>query len=117
MFCAPLFAAEKQATSYTPQMTSMLLSLIVVIIIIFVLAAIMKKFSLNFPGSGQIKVITSVSLGAKERIVVIEVNGEQHLLGVTSGSVNHLLKLTQPITNEVAGDSFKEKLNQLINKQ
>lgn len=117
LFLSTSTIAAAENANYTPQLATMFISLLIVIGVIFLLAAIMKKFSLNFPGSGQIKVITSVSLGAKERIVVVEINGEQHLLGVSSGSVNHLLTLTQPINNEVTGESFKDKLNQLMNKQ
>ncbi|MFT5164496.1 MAG: flagellar biogenesis protein FliO, partial [Alteromonadaceae bacterium] len=53
----------------------------------------------------------------KERVLVIEVNGQQHLLGVTSQQINHLLTLDEPIeaananvTMKSAGLSFQKIL-------
>jgi flagellar biosynthetic protein FliO len=74
-----------------------LTSLLVVVAAIVVLAVFYKRMNLGFPGSRAIKVVTALSLGNKERIVVIEVNGQQHLIGVTSQQVNHLLSLDEPL--------------------
>ena len=75
--------------------------------------------NLGFPGSRAIKVVTELSLGAKERIVVIEVNGKQHLIGVTPQQVNHLLTLDDPIQMDDpanAGLSFQKILQGVIKK-
>ncbi|MFT4940904.1 MAG: flagellar protein FliO/FliZ [Paraglaciecola sp.] len=50
--------------------------------------------------------------GTRERVLVIEIGGEQHLLGVTSQNINHLAKLDTPIVTEkmTGGENFKEKL-------
>ena len=51
--------------------------------------------------------------GAKERVLVIEVGGEQHLLGVTAHNINHLATLATPIDNKPASpgnENFKDKL-------
>ena len=80
-------------------------SLTLVVGAILVMAYVVKKMNLGFPGSKAIKVVSGLSLGQKERIVVIEVNGQQHLLGVTPSQVNYLLSLDEPINIEAGTDS------------
>ena len=80
-------------------------SLALVVGAILVMAYVVKKMNLGFPGSKAIKVVSGLSLGQKERIVVIEVNGQQHLLGVTPSQVNYLLSLDEPINIEAGTDS------------
>ena len=50
--------------------------------------------------------------GTRERVLVIDVAGEQHLLGITSQNINHLAKLENPLVTEKTsgGENFKEKL-------
>ncbi|KAG1246504.1 hypothetical protein G6F65_020649 [Rhizopus arrhizus] len=43
------------------------------------------------------KLVASLSVGAKERVVVVEVNGQQLLLGVTAGGINTLHTLPEPL--------------------
>jgi flagellar protein FliO/FliZ len=47
--------------------------------------------------SGPIEVIADVSLGAKERVVLVQVGGKQLLLGVAPGRVSTLHVLDEPI--------------------
>lgn len=47
--------------------------------------------------SGPFKVLASISLGGRERAVLIQVGSEQMLLGVSPGSVRNLGKLDNPI--------------------
>ncbi|WP_333623334.1 flagellar biosynthetic protein FliO, partial [Stenotrophomonas indicatrix] len=43
------------------------------------------------------KLVASLNVGAKERVVVVEVNGQQLLLGVTAGGINALHTLPEPL--------------------
>ena len=67
-------------------------------------------------GSGQMKVVASMVAGTKEKIMVIQVGDEQHLVGVTSHNISHLSKLEKHLDTPVAngqqgsGDAFKQKL-------
>ena len=56
-----------------------------------------------------------MSLGGRERIVVIEVQGEQHAIGVTNQSVNHLFTLEKKIETHTSVLTDKPLLNK-INK-
>nr|WP_136249953.1 flagellar biosynthetic protein FliO [Ningiella ruwaisensis] len=74
---------------------SIFLSLVLVIAIIFALAYLMRRFNVTQAGNGQMKVVASMMAGAKEKIMVIEVGDEQHLIGITSHNINHLATLKQ----------------------
>jgi len=75
-----------------------LLALALVIGLIFALAWLLRRLpGTGFrPGDG-LRVIAGVALGSKERAVVVEVNGEQLLLGVTPGAVSLLHTLNAPL--------------------
>ncbi len=62
-------------------------------------------------GGSAMKVVAALSLGPRERVVLIELGGQQWLLGVSGGSVNTLHHFEQPIV--VGGsDDFAGKLRQ-----
>lgn len=57
----------------------------------------------RLPGSGfrpaaGLKLVASLALGPKERVVVIEVNGRQLLLGVSVGGISALHTLPEPLS-------------------
>jgi len=75
-----------------------ILALGLVIGLIFMLAWIARRL----PGTGLrpgdgLRVIAGVSLGSKERAVVVDINGEQLLLGVTPGAISLLHTLETPL--------------------
>ncbi|BDX07731.1 hypothetical protein MACH26_32520 [Planctobacterium marinum] len=47
-------------------------------------------------------------VGTRERIAVIQVGDEQHLVGVTAHNINHLAKLEQPIVPGSNENSLKQ---------
>ena len=95
----PLFishVANAQTTQSITNPTSVLsifLSLLVVVGVIFALAYIMRRFNVTAMGSNHLKVVASMVAGTKEKIMVIQVGDEQHLIGVTSHNISHLSKL------------------------
>ena len=81
----------------------------------------MRRFNVTPGSSGQLKVIASLSAGARERVMVLQVGDEQHLIGVTAQNINHLSKLEQPLENVTGnaagsggGAAFKQKLVQAM---
>ncbi|AEY02418.1 hypothetical protein GU3_13325 [Oceanimonas sp. GK1] len=48
-------------------------------------------------GNRQLRVVTSLALGHKEKLVVVQVGEEQWLLGITPQNINRLGKLEQPL--------------------
>jgi flagellar biosynthetic protein FliO len=95
----------------------MLLALLLVVFVIFCIALIAKKLNLTPNNSGHFKLISSMSLGGKERIVIIEVQGKQHAIGVTAQNVNHLFAVDTPIETKplaMANSPLVNKINKLF---
>jgi flagellar protein FliO/FliZ len=89
-----------QSLTSASSILSVFLSLCVVIAIIFALAYVMRRFNVAQSGGNQMRVVASMMAGAKEKVMVIEVGGEQHLLGITAHNISHLATLQNPIQKE-----------------
>lgn len=76
---------------------TMILTLLMVLVLIIVCAMLLKRFQPAHIQSKGLKVVTSLSLGAKERLIVVQVGDKQQLLGVTSQQINLLDTLDSPI--------------------
>lgn len=67
------------------------LNLLIVLALLLVLAFTLKKVKqIKSIGGNQIKVLNVVSIGAKEKIVLIEVNGATLLVGATANQISTL---------------------------
>ncbi len=102
---------------------TMIVALLMVLAIIIVSAFILKRFQpVKVNGKG-LKVITSMSLGAKERLIVIQVGDKQQLLGVTSHQISLLdtlekpLEISAPITSEISQSVVSLVQKHLLNKK
>jgi flagellar protein FliO/FliZ len=109
-------SASKTATATIDPMSSAYLlkltgGLIMVVVIIFVLAWLIKKMNLTPQSqSGLIKVVAGLNLGARERVVLLEVGGEQILVGLCAGRMDNLHTLKMPINiDSLAVDSAQTK--------
>lgn len=120
---APAPAASSSATLQTAPVTrpvagtstsSMVSGLLFLLALVLGAAWLIKRTG-GMPalrGGSSMKVIAALSLGPRERVVLIELGGQQWLLGVGGGSVNTLHHFEQPII--VGGnDDFAGKLRQL----
>ena len=92
-------------------------SLIIVLGLLFGLAWLYKKLALKLPGSSHIKIVSSVMLGPRERILVIEVQGKQRVLGVTSNQINMLFELDQPLVDDQVVPDWRTQFQALLQKQ
>jgi len=81
----------------TTDSTTMIISLLMVVALIIGCAMVLKKFQLTQQNVSGLKIVTSLSLGTKERIVVVQVADKQLLLGVTSQQITVLDNLEQPL--------------------
>ena len=107
--------AESISMGYLGQLV---IGLLLVLVCIVALAWFAKRFNrLQSTSNGNLQVIGGLSMGARERIVLVQVGSEQLLLGVAPGRVNTLHVLQQSITpqqgnergNSVGG-GFADKL-------
>lgn len=87
-----------QHAAAAPSLFGAVLALLAVLALVVGLGWLLKRL----PGSGfrpaeGMKLVASLNVGAKERVVVVEVNGQQLLLGVTAGGINTLHTLSEPL--------------------
>src|SRR6185369_2593680 len=94
-FAAPNIAAAP-ATGTAGGIGQMLFGLVVVIAAVFVVAFVARRLrSASGGGANGLEVLGQTALGAKEKAVILRVDGERLLLGVASGQVT-LLKTLSP---------------------
>lgn len=95
----------------TPSLFGAVFALLLVLALIVGMGWLLKRL----PGSGfrpseGLKLVTSLNVGARERLVVVEVNGQQLLLGVTANGITTLHVLPEPLPVAAAHD-FKQLPN------
>ncbi|WOE67725.1 flagellar biosynthetic protein FliO [Aeromonas allosaccharophila] len=111
----PAFA-ETVASANAPTLSSWLLSSLMVIGLILVLGFLLKKSKLaTAMGGGQMRVIASLPVGYKEKLLVVRVGEQQLLVGVTPQQVNFLYRLEQPL-DENQPQAFSQQLGKLMGK-
>lgn len=97
------------------------LGLIAIIALIYALSQFVKRFGGGtFSGNSQLKILSSMPLGTRERIVLIDAGGQQLLLGITPTNINTLHVFTDPIVvdnkPEVQSD-FSRKLMAILQQK
>lgn len=99
------------------------LGLLTVLGLIFAVAWIVKRYgSFNSTAGGNLKVVGGLSLGQKERVMLVQVGEKQILLGVAPGRVETLHVLDEPIvieenTSSTQQNSFSDKLQSALNQR
>ena len=102
------------------QLGRMLLGLLLVIGLIMLLAWLLRRVQRLNPQQGQlIKLIASQPLGARERLVLVQVGHQQILLGLSSGRITPLHVLDELVSVpdvEPASPEFAKRLMELLGK-
>ncbi|WIX01444.1 flagellar biosynthetic protein FliO [Pseudomonas sp. AR5] len=102
------------------QLGKLLLGLLLVIGLIFLLAWLLRRVQqLNPRGPQAIKLISSQALGPRERLVLVQVGGEQVLIGLAGGRITPLHVLKEPVLMpdaEPANPEFAQRLMDLLGK-
>ena len=99
----------------------LLFGLIAVLLMIAVGAWLMRRIG-SFSGTvpGGIKIISALSLGTRERIMLIQVGEEQVLIGVAPGQIRTLHVLKEPVAADNAGPvvgGFAKRLSQMMKER
>lgn len=117
---------NKAQTVNTPLNSSALLEtilgLILVLGLILALAWLIKRTGrFQTSANGDIKMIAGLSLGPRERAVLLEVEGERLLVGVTAQNINtlHVLGQNTPSTRKDQDKygQFDQQLQQLMDEK
>jgi len=128
LMAGPVLAQEvRQPAPVDPissaYLVKLTLGLVFIIVLIFGLAWVARKMQLT-PLSGQqlIRIVSAVSVGNRDRIALIEVGGEQILLGLSPGRIEKLHVLASPVSLDeqapaYAQSPFAQKLAGLMNTQ
>ncbi|PCI59442.1 MAG: flagellar biosynthetic protein FliO [Gammaproteobacteria bacterium] len=76
---------------------SMILSLLMVLAVIVISAFLLKHFNVIQNNTSQLKVVASLPLTSKEKLIVVQVGDKQLLLGVTAQQINLIESLEEPL--------------------
>jgi flagellar protein FliO/FliZ len=121
-------AAEPAAQAAAPlagsamggQLVQLLLGLLLVIGVIFLLAWLLRRVQQIVPRGGQvIKIVATQALGPRDRLILVQVGGEQILLGLTPGTITALHVMAEPVhfpDAEPASAEFAQRLMELLGK-
>jgi len=102
------------------QLAQLGLGLLVVVGLIFMLGYVMRRVGPLAPQGGQhIRLISSYPLGPRDRLALVEVGGQQLLLGISPGRITTLHVLDEPVTEnaEIVGGDFARKLQAMLKKE
>jgi flagellar protein FliO/FliZ len=98
-FAAPQ-TAERATTPGAGSLVQVTLSLVLVLAAVFAAAWLLRRLkTISKFSSGPIEIVADVSVGPKERAVLVQVGGKQLLLGVAPGRVTTLHVLDQPVAS------------------
>ncbi|MDP3845995.1 MAG: flagellar biosynthetic protein FliO [Pseudomonas sp.] len=107
-------------SNLSAQLSQMLLGLLLVIGLIFVLAWLLRRVQRIGPRGAQvIKLLASQALGPRDRLVLVQVGGEQILLGLSAGRITPLHVLKEPVhlpDSEPASTEFAQRLMELLGR-
>jgi flagellar protein FliO/FliZ len=90
----------------------LVLGLVIVLMLFSALAWLVRRFGLGgFTNSstGELNVLESLSLGSRERLIIVQVGKEKLLLGITAGQISKLHTLETIQKNKT---EFKDHLKQ-----
>ncbi len=95
----------------------MVIGLVVVIALILGLAWVLKKYG-RLPSQNMVdmKVLGGLSLGTREKAILIEVENTRLLVGVTPGHIQTLYVLGEGQNSSSVIASFDETLNKEVEK-
>jgi flagellar protein FliO/FliZ len=100
-------------------LTQLTLSLLAIVVLIFAIGWVLKRFKLTAPrGSRDSAVLDELSVGPRERILLVRIGEAQVLVGVGAAGIVALTPLATPIAlKSVAGaPAFAERLRELMKR-
>lgn len=113
-------AAETTPGISGGQVFTVVAGLVFVLVLVFGCGWLVKRFS-GMPSArtGAIKVISVLPVGSRERLALVEVGGQQLLLGVTAQQINTLHTFDKPVVDaaDIKNNSeFAQKLHQMMSR-
>lgn len=122
LFSSAAYAADQPA-SVAVDLFKVLGGLLLVLAMMAGSAWLLKRFGLNKATAGStIKIVGGVSVGNRERVLVLEIADQWIVVGVAPGRVSSIATLPRqeqilPTVNEPASNNFAVWLKQTIEKR
>jgi flagellar protein FliO/FliZ len=114
-------AAEGPADLASAAVPNVLLGLLGVVVVILAVAWVARRvLQIQPTAGGQLRVVGGLSLGPRERVVLIQAGPTQMLLGVSPGRIQTLHVLDAPLETtlpEPAPGGFAAQLRGLMERQ
>jgi flagellar protein FliO/FliZ len=95
------------------------LSLIAIVALILAIGWVLKRFKLNAPrGSVDAEILDQLSVGPRERVLLIRIGEAQVLLGVGASGIVALAPLSTPIAlrAKAQAPAFAERLRDMMKR-
>ncbi len=119
-----LHAAENRAVteplSSSHAIIQMLFGLAIVLALFISMAWLLRRFGQdNFKTNKIFRTIGTMSVGTRERLLLIEVSGEQFVLAVSPGSITKIHHFDQPVAmiEQTITSDFATKLKAIIERR
>jgi flagellar protein FliO/FliZ len=111
------WAAETAIVSSSGGVLKMVLGLVVVLAVMALITWTLKRFMPNIGSNNQsvVRVVGGVSVGSRERVVVVEVAGRWIVIGVAAGQVNGIANLDAGSMQQSEIAPVNLNANQLLN--
>lgn len=99
-------------------LVQLVLGLALVVMLILLISWLLRRFSGIAPVAKNMRVLSVLPLGAREKAVLVQVGEKQILLGVAPGRVSHLQSFEEPVVSATdSGKSFAGRLSEAMKQQ
>lgn len=116
MQTSPIPPSPVRSAPALPGIGQIVISLALVLGAVLLLGFLYKKMQLKLPGNQHFRVIATLNVGQRERLLVIEMQGKQRVLGVTAQQINFLFELETPLSEEKLASDFHTQLQSFLKK-
>lgn len=120
-------ASPAPASGFGGMLAQMVLVLLLVLGLLLALAWVLRRAGLvQGAANGHLKVLGAVSVGARERVMLVQVGQEQLVIGVTAAEISLLHLLAEPIDVSAASETspvssvtegFAQRLQQALTRR
>ncbi len=117
---SPAYASGQPGTA--SHLLNVTLALIFVVAVIFVASWFVRRLGAGgFNHNSQMKIVSALSLGTREKLILLDVAGKQLLLGVTASQISCLHEFSEPVITapEAQGvnSEFSRKLMAILQQK
>lgn len=114
LIASPAVSPVGSAVTEAPSVTRLLLSLLVVLAVVFALAWFWRRGTGLIRQQKHLKIISVLSVGTRERVMLIQVGEQQVLIGVTPNTISALQTFSTPVVDDHAPDHAKGEFGDVL---